>query len=132
LEKYVTLLDDLGLVQQSLTAYHRTLKAHSSVVRAEHMTEVQDKLQLLQTEEAKLRSDYAHMLPSVRSDQGSSYKVSRLLEDVLLGDAAPKALLQVTDEYAGKLEFISMAVNRGAKYLSVNGPAMQNVCRHVP
>ncbi|KAK5199158.1 hypothetical protein LTR92_001631 [Exophiala xenobiotica] len=132
LEKYVTLLDDLGLVQQSLTAYHRTLKPHSSVVRAEHMTEVQDKLQLLQTEEAKLRSDYAHMLPSVRSDQGSSYKVSQLLDDVLLGDAAPKALLQVTDEYAGKLEFISMAVNRGAKYLSVDGPAMQNICRHVP
>jgi GTPase SAR1 family protein len=132
IEKYVTLLDDLGMVQQSLMAYHKRLRTNSSVVRAEHLTEVQNKLMVAQKAEVRLRSDYAQMLSRVRCGQSSSYKVWQLIEETLAGEAAPGKLLDITDEYADKLEFISMAVNRGAKYLTLDGPAMQSVRASVP
>ena len=113
-------------------AYHRTVREHSAVVRSEHLIEVQDKLMLVQREESDLKNNFALVLPKIRSGQASSHKVWQLVEDTLSGDAAPGNLLQVTDEYGEKSEFISMAMNRGAEYLLVTGPAMQTVRKSVP
>ena len=131
-EKYVMLLDDLCMAQQSVTAYQKTLKAHSPLVRAEHLIEVQDKLAFVQKAEAQLRAEFARLVVEVRAGRTSGSKLWQIVDDFLAGDAAPKKLLTVTDEYADKLEFISMAVDLGAEYEFVTGHATNAVRNLVP
>lgn len=131
-EKFVTLLDDLAMAQQSVTVYYKTLKAHSSVVRPEHIIEVQDKLILVRQQESRLMSDFARLVADIRNGRASSSKVWQLIEEFLAGDAAPTTLLSMTDEYADKLEFVSMAVDQGAQYVSVAGQAMHAIRNVIP
>lgn len=130
-KKYVDLLDDFTAAQQSVTAYYKTLKTHSSVVRAEHLRDVEANLMLGQMKVDELTTTFAQLLPKVRSGKESGYEVWHLLEDTLASDTAPDKLLSVTNEYAGKLDFISMAVDLGAKHVSVTGHADQFVREHV-
>lgn len=123
--RYMTLLDDLSAAQQSVLAYHKSLLVHRSVVRQDHIKLVQDRLFAAQQAEAALMTNFARTLTAVRAGTTPSYGVWQLVEHFLAGDSSPAKLLSVMDDYAEKLEFVSMIARSGAQYMSMTGDGVQ-------
>jgi GTPase SAR1 family protein len=129
LEKYINLVDDLSMAQQSLNAYYQSLKLNRFLVRPDHFTDVEDRLRTSKGAESDLASHYAQSLEAVRAGRSSSQKTWQILEDFLAADSAPGRLVEITNEYGEKLEFISMAVEQGAEFVGDSERSLHEALR---
>ncbi|KAK3393246.1 hypothetical protein B0H63DRAFT_14313 [Podospora didyma] len=132
IERLIGLVDDLAIAQQLLTAYHQTLQPFAHIIRQGHMEEVEQKLVAATKAVSDLMFNFTRALHKIRSGDAGSQVAWQLTDEVLGGDVAPSKLIELREEYADKLDFISMAMASGATYLPVEGPARKGIKDHLP
>lgn len=129
--RYIALLDDLSMAQQTVLAYHRTLLAHGTVIQADHIRRVHDKLVATQHDSTTLMTNFGRTLAAVRAGKTSSESIRQLVENYWAGTSSPSELLSVMNRYADKLDFLSLVTRSGAQYISLTGQDTQAVRKYV-
>lgn len=126
LRSMVELFDELHTSENKLQFYRSSISRHKHFVAKDHAQEVEDYVQDRVKWKGALQKRYEKLVLDVRGGGSSLLDIQKFREQVRVENAPPGWFGSAYAELA-KLEFISMTVDRGAKYVGYNGADLKSV-----
>lgn len=117
LGKYITLVDDFLVDQQSLKSHYQALSQHRSLLSSSDFVEVENLLRESVIVRSDLATRYSKSLQDVRFGRSSSQKTLQIVDGFLAGNSSPEMLMAPVKTHGGKFKFICMAVELGAEFM---------------
>ncbi|KAF2797998.1 hypothetical protein K505DRAFT_333796 [Melanomma pulvis-pyrius CBS 109.77] len=123
----VELFDELHTSENMLQFYRSSISRHKHFVAMDHVQEVEEYVQNGMKWRGALQKRYAKLLLDVRGGKSSLLDMQEFRKQVRVENDFPSWFGPAAYAELTKLEFISMAVNRGAKYVGYNGVDLKSV-----
>jgi GTPase SAR1 family protein len=129
LKKLVALLDSLSAAERSLNEYYDRLKRNKFCIPSNHFIEVGNQIRYAGQGKSDLLMEYSRLVKPVREGTVDSGDIWRLLENFDQSDSSPKHLSSLVNKESEKIDFVDVAMSRGAEYIGYNEETVDSFLR---